>query len=361
MKRRRQPGGVGSCWLPVACPEISLNERQTILVPKFSNVKIHLQRSAFTAKKHIHQEKLSPKIWHPNTAFRKNNMSYFDHQGHLTDEGLSLCADALKLGRQDQLPEELRRHLEQCASCQEQTMALYALVADEDYSGLGPHPVLEPAGEPAPASTLKMWFRPLLLLLMAVLALFLYWQQQKNGQPSAAEENAPAFLPPASVDSIGAAVPLSPPQAKMQEESQKPENQPVQDIKASENQKSGIKNRTSEVQGDLLAVNFAPSEALDPLVGAVTRSGGLSVIRPDNGAELEIGQRVVFSWQTQAEQPLTLRLLNNREEEVFSLAAKGGSLESPVALAPGLYYWKLETEDDLIYVGKFFVGNQRQD
>lgn len=298
-------------------------------------------------------------------------MSYFDHQGHLTDEGLSLCADALKLGRQDQLPEELRGHLEQCASCQEQAMALYALVADEDYSGLGPHPVLELAGEPTSAATLKMWFRPLLLLLMAVLAFFLFLQQQREReQPSPGEEHAPAAVPPSEAGSAEGTSPLSPPQASVESKDGKPGPSPAPDTAgAGAGRNSKTANRRSQVSSGppetdanpVLAASFTPSETLDPLAGAITRSGGLSAIRPANGADFEIGQRVVFSWQAQAEQPLTLRLLNNREEEVFSRAAKGGRLESPVGLAPGLYYWKLETEDDLIYVGKFFVGNQRRD
>lgn len=298
-------------------------------------------------------------------------MSYFDHQGHLTDEGLSLCADALKLGRQDQLPEELRGHLEQCASCQEQTMALYALVADEDYSGLGPHPALEPAGEPAPAATLKMWFRPLLLLLMAVLALFLFLQQQRQrAQPSEAEARSPAAVPPVVSDSLEATSPLSPPQARAESKDVKPGLSPNPDTAgAGASRNSKIANRRSQISSGppetdanpLLAASFTPSETLDPLAGAITRSGGLSAIRPANGADLEIGQGVVFSWQTLAEQPLTLRLLNNREEEIFNHPVEGGRFESPAALEPGLYYWKLETEDDLIYVGKFFVGRRRQD
>lgn len=279
-------------------------------------------------------------------------MQYLDDKGHLTDEALSLHVDALKRGQPEQLPEALREHLEQCAACQEEAMALYALVADQDYSELGPHPTLEE--NRSSASALKMWFRPLLLLLMAVMALFLFWQQQQQATepPPVVEEKAPPSVPSVGADSMGTTVPLSPPQAesgsrKPQAENRKPKT-------------ARDKAKGNEEQLQAIAANFTPNESLEGLVGAVTRSQGLSGVAPANGAVLNIGETVVFSWQTTIEEPLSLRLLNNREEEVFSRPADGNRLSSPVALEPGLYYWKLETREDLLYVGKFFVGRQSQ-
>ena len=273
-------------------------------------------------------------------------MDHFNDKGHLTDEALSLYAEALKLGSQEQLPEALREHLEQCPHCQEQAMALYALIAGQDYSELGPHPTFGQDEGVATASTLKMWFRPMLLLLMAVMALFFFRQQQKQ---SAVEQNTPASVPSADTDSLGAAVPLSPPQAQTEVGSRKPESSSERGIaKTGENPKP----KTEEA---LLAANFTPSETLEPLVGAVTRGSGVSEIKPANGAELKIGEAVVFSWQTSVAEPLTLRLLNNREEEIFSRSVVGNRFSSPEIPEPGLYYWKLETAEDLLYVGKFLI------
>lgn len=277
-------------------------------------------------------------------------MSYINDKGHLTDEALSLYAEALKFDQLEQLPEELRGHLESCPACQEQAMALYALIADEDYSGLGPHPAFGRAGRMPSASTLKMWFRPLLLLLMALLALFLFLQQQRSRERSpAVEEDTPATTPSVDQEVRDAVAPLNPPQAKA--ESERATQGPP------EHRKSETNIQNSKIEPPLLAANFTPYEPLESLVGTVTRSQGLSDIQPPVGAELKIGQAVVFSWQTSDGQPLTVRLLNNREEEIFSRAVEGGRLDSPVQLNPGLYYWKLETADDLLFVGKFLVGS----
>ncbi len=281
------------------------------------------------------------------------NMEYFNDNGHLADEALSLYAEALKLDQLEQAPEALREHLEQCPYCQEQAMALYALIAEQDYSELGPHPTFGQGG-PTTAATLKMWFRPLLLLLMALLAFFFFRQQQKQEQPvPAMEEHTPAPAPSAAPDTAGS--PLSPPQAL--------EIPPGQSTRADGQQKSNLKNfnrhhkesQTSPLLPSSLAANYEPSETLESLVGAVTRSQGLSDIQPKNGKELEIGKAVVFSWQGSPEEPLTLRLLNNREEEAFSYSVEGNRIIGPAALQPGLYYWKLETDDDLLHVGKFLV------
>ena len=126
-------------------------------------------------------------------------MNYFNDKGHLTDEALSIYAEALKLDRQEQLPEALRGHLDSCLHCQEQAMALYSLIAGQDYSELGPHPTFSPGGGSSSAATLKMWFRPILLLFMALLAVFFFRQQQQQGQQGGsfhrvARQNALDFL-----------------------------------------------------------------------------------------------------------------------------------------------------------------------
>lgn len=276
-------------------------------------------------------------------------MEYFNDNGHLADEALSLYAEALKLDQQEQVPEALREHLEQCSYCQEQAMALYALIAEQDYSELGPHPTFGQGG-PITAAALKMWFRPLLLLLMALLAFFFFRQQQKQDRPvPAMEEHTPAPAPSAAPDTAGSSI--SPPQAS--------EIPPGQGPKADGHQKPKILPGPAEAGNNQapssLAANYEPSETLESLVGTVTRSQGLSDVQPKNGKELKIGEAVVFSWQYPPEEPLTLRLLNNREEEAFSYPVEGNRFTAPAALQPGLYYWKLETADDLLHVGKFLI------
>lgn len=140
-------------------------------------------------------------------------MSYFNDKGHLTGEALALYGEALKRHEVDQLPEPLREHLEACPQCQEQAMALYALAAGQNNSELGQRPISGRRGGSATASTLKMWFRPLLLLMMAVLALFLFRQQQREPKQSRAKET-PATAPAVETDSLDMEAPPNPPQTK---------------------------------------------------------------------------------------------------------------------------------------------------
>ena len=103
--------------------------------------------------------------------------------------------------------------------------------------------------------------------------------------------------------------------------------------------------------------NFTLAPELESQISQVYRSSiTVDVVSPKIAEEFE--NEITFSWKLNEKQPLTLKILDNKENIVKNEA----SVTSPVDLAlstekfnPGLYYWKLETENDLLYVGKFFV------
>lgn len=80
----------------------------------------------------------------------------------------------------------------------------------------------------------------------------------------------------------------------------------------------------------------------------------LRVISPVNGAIVSGQAR--FRWQTDYDGPIYWKLLNNKEEVVTSATThnKEYVLEK-ITLPPGRYYWKLESDEDLLHVGEFFV------
>jgi hypothetical protein len=72
-----------------------------------------------------------------------------------------------------------------------------------------------------------------------------------------------------------------------------------------------------------------------------------------------VSRQARFRWQTDYDGPIYWKLLNNKEEVVTS--ATTGNNEyvlEKITLPPGLYYWKLESDKDLLHVGKFFVNKQ---
>ena len=100
--------------------------------------------------------------------------------------------------------------------------------------------------------------------------------------------------------------------------------------------------------------NFTPLPHLEAMVSDVSRSSDLNVVAPANGANLE--NTIQFEWQGGETISLTLKILDNRGVEIFSVVPEGHTYTLAKKLEPGRYYWKLETDEDLLYLGEFFVN-----
>ena len=59
-------------------------------------------------------------------------------ENHLPEEQLALYVDALVLDQQDQLPEEILEHVEECEECKMEVIGVRELI-----EGIGPHQVLD--------------------------------------------------------------------------------------------------------------------------------------------------------------------------------------------------------------------------
>ncbi|MGB0929234.1 MAG: hypothetical protein ACPGVB_00565 [Chitinophagales bacterium] len=74
--------------------------------------------------------------------------TYINEQGHLTELGQMLYADAMKIEKVGKLPEELPEHVLDCDYCNGSVRSLYSLIADLDYP-IQQHPVLDIAEKSA--------------------------------------------------------------------------------------------------------------------------------------------------------------------------------------------------------------------
>ena len=64
----------------------------------------------------------------------------FGPDNHLNGEGIALVVDALRLGRSDDLPADVRSHVENCTSCKQSILSLYELAGDEAMPDRADHP-----------------------------------------------------------------------------------------------------------------------------------------------------------------------------------------------------------------------------
>jgi hypothetical protein len=243
----------------------------------------------------------------------------YARDGHLNEEGVALYVDALKLERTAELPRETRMHVSQCQRCRKEITGLFALLTDADYSGAVPHPFFEGG------SRGERWRIPEFLRVAAAVAavvgaaLVVYYLSTQS------EDDGPAT-------------------AQHAERAVEEGNEVTSDT---------TYFRAPEAGGELLAENFAELADLEDLVNADRRAASIHSVSPRIGEV--VGDPVVFRWSPETQGPVYLEILDNREEVIHS----GQVLSLPYVVqkptTPGLYYWKLVGNEELVLVGKFLV------
>jgi hypothetical protein len=255
---------------------------------------------------------------------KRNNLHNFQINGHLTDEGIAQYAEALKLDKIESLPERLQQHIANCEDCHRQALELYAVIVEFDYS--------EVALTTAKRVTMSpVWVRRALLAAASIAALI--WMVSLLWRPGS-----------------GVLKPIAP---QMVTRDSQLQTMPPSSTK--EQRVSKIQVPVEPVPKDVLAANFEPSTTLEELLEGTTRGEEITVNTPLNTASFAPGQVISFNWTGAGAGPWQVIILNNHNKEQYRLEADAEGLTFTGRLNPGIYYWKLENETDLIYVGKFFI------
>jgi plastocyanin len=65
-----------------------------------------------------------------------------------------------------------------------------------------------------------------------------------------------------------------------------------------------------------------------------------------------VGESITFQWTHAPGHQVILKILSNAGKEVHSVKTERDTYIFRGILKPGLYYWKLESNDELLFVGK---------
>lgn len=102
--------------------------------------------------------------------------------------------------------------------------------------------------------------------------------------------------------------------------------------------------------------NYLESPNIEGLMGSNFRSESVKVTSPKNTDQYTKNEKITFKWdECNSTGSLFLKIIDNAEKTVFEGSVSKSPYVLAKALPAGLYYWKLETEEDLLYVGKFMV------
>ena len=287
-------------------------------------------------------------------------MNYFSPEGHLNDSGIALYADAIKLNKIAQLPDNFKSHVDSCTICQHQLVDFSAIMTDVDQSDIKQHPYFDKnesqaqnlVSDTKTSKSSGSKIRPLLMRIavaavFAALTFFAYKQfsgNQKKEIVNVYPDAPPNRLKPETKE----------PNPKTNEtivETPKPSENKTP--KANTPKQSEIEIPEAKNNRELFAANFIPNEEYESILGNITRSAEFKVTGPINDVMFREGKKILFKWENNIK--LNFTIFDNEEEVVFVKSINSDHLDFQNNLKPGVYYWKLETEKDLLHLGKFTV------
>ncbi len=270
---------------------------------------------------------------------------------HLSDEQIALYVDALRLNKVDQLPSDLLAHIDDCKSCHRTALDLYSMLDEKGYEGIGAHPTLDKKE----AKVFKMsnvLLRVAAAVALLLVALFFFNRSKDMSAPGdmVKEENPVEKVEEKDTPEAPATQMPTPKEEVVIEETPEKVEPPSRELP----QPKSPVNTISTNSRQLYAANFTPSEEWEDMVGESVRSMQFEVISPSNTQSFKPKAGIPFKWKGETIDRYIV-VLDNKGEQVHKAKVLANEFYVQLKLDPGLYYWKLESEDDLLHVGKFLL------
>lgn len=305
-------------------------------------------------------------------------LKYLNDHGQLTDEAISLYVDAMRLDRVEELPEALQTHVEESLPCHQKILDLYTALEDVPVDPLEDHPFLDQIEAPKPAVATEgasnteqlpagenpfvanKWNRVLLIAMLAAMSLYVVKLYQDGGftedafRPKGKTEQVVKPSEPKVDQSLEQSVPPQTDQTQEQEAIE-PAETPTEPTQGKSTQPKGIDPDPSP-EPQYIAADFSTADHFEDMMGTTFRSEvKVEINTPTVDQSFALGQAVQFNWTQTQTKNLMLNVYNNKEQVVFGTNTRNNQPVSWMAQKPGLYYWQLETEDDILHTGKFLV------
>lgn len=100
--------------------------------------------------------------------------------------------------------------------------------------------------------------------------------------------------------------------------------------------------------------DYTTNKILEPMVGQIFRVSDFKLIKPSVFSEIRQFP-LEFSWVLKQDQTVDFYILSNKNQELIHYKLDKKQSVIIEDLEKGLYYWKLELNSDLLFLGKFIV------
>lgn len=271
---------------------------------------------------------------------------------HLNDEGIALYADAIKFNKIPQLPNGFKTHVESCPVCQQQIVDFSSIMVDIKQDSVSAHPFFDSnkkttsLSKPNNENVRYLFYKIAAIAVILMIVLFTYRQFSVEKPSEIVEKNQENIE---QQDEIQKEIILPETQDK-EELVEKPNDTKNQDLPKPHKPKIDQEERNNR---ELFAANFILNEEFESMLGTTSRSENFEIESPQDDSVFKEQQSIPFKWRNNIK--LILTILDNQEEEVFMKKVEGKTFDFNSNLKPGVYYWKLETEEDLLHLGKFTI------
>jgi hypothetical protein len=257
------------------------------------------------------------------------------NDAHLNEAGVTLYVDALFLSAIEKVPETILNHVEECQKCKNEILELYEICKSDPNHNFNDSSSLITPEKSRLDHSIPIFLRIAagILLIISITFILRY-----------------GFSKIPSVNTIISNSTNDSQQTKSFNDSNDLPDKPFGNKKNID-----IKNKSKEQ--NYIAANFKAYPVFENLIKTKYRSGlSIQILTPKEGTKLSQDAPLLFSWEGEINEIFNILILNNKAEQVDLIKdIKGNKIIYPEKLKTGLYYWKIETEDELIFLGKFVI------
>jgi hypothetical protein len=279
---------------------------------------------------------------------QKHTKNYFEAD-HLSELSVSLVVESVLNKSEKDLPNDIKEHLQECQECKQSVIESLEIVTDEEiekiYSTKSHRDnkviFLKKENQPKYFNWIKIAASIVFVVSIGTIGIII-------------NKKKPNLISNIETDSLAVDSPINQKEnneyivEKIEQEIEQPKDTIV--VSKDINQKELI------AKADFSGDEYKLSVYQEAMLGNTMRSNYFKVISPVDSVKYTTEDTILFNWNTDIELEAWLMIYNNNEDLIFKSEPSVNTFyEFTSERKKGIYLWQLETEEDIIYTGVFFI------